>query len=63
MFAVHGTRDNVLPVSGGRAIRDELSRLPVAVAYREYDMGHQVSAESLTDVAAWLTAQLEAGKR
>jgi phospholipase/carboxylesterase len=60
IFAVHGTRDNVLPVSGGRAARDELSKLPVTVEYREYDMGHQVSAESLADVAAWLTAQLDA---
>jgi phospholipase/carboxylesterase len=59
VFAVHGTRDNVLPVSGGRAIRDELSKLPVALTYREYDMGHQVSADSLADVSAWLTARLD----
>jgi len=60
VFSVHGTRDPVLPVAGGRAIREALSKLPVALSYREYDMGHQVNAESLADVAAWLTAQLEA---
>jgi len=60
IFAVHGTRDTVLPVAGGRAIREALSQLPVALSYREYDMGHQVSAESLADVAAWLTTQLDA---
>ena len=58
IFAVHGTRDNVLPVAEGRAIRDQLSRLPANLTYREYPMGHEVSAESLADIAAFLTAQI-----
>jgi phospholipase/carboxylesterase len=58
IFAVHGTRDSVLPIANGREIRDELSRLPVDLAYREYDMAHEVSYESLRDISAWLTAQL-----
>ena len=59
VFAVHGTRDTVLPVSEGRTIRDELSRLPVALSYREYDMAHEVSAQSIADIAAWLTERLD----
>jgi len=59
VFAVHGTRDTVLPVSEGRAVRDALSRLPVNLTYREYDMAHQVTAENLSDIAAWLTARLD----
>ncbi len=63
VFAVHGTRDTVLPVSEGRTIRDELSRLPVALSYREYDMAHEVSARSIADVAAWLTVRLGDAQR
>lgn len=59
VFAVHGTRDTVLPVSEGRTIRDELGKLPVALTYREYPMAHEVSAQSLADAAAWLTQRLD----
>lgn len=59
VFVVHGTRDTVLPVGEGRTIRDELSRLPVALSYREYDMAHEVSAQSIADIAAWLTERLD----
>ncbi len=59
IFAVHGTRDSVLPISEGRAIRDQLSTLPVDLTYTEYPMAHEVSGESLQDIAAFLTAQLD----
>ena len=39
---VHGTDDQVLPLSYGRAIRDKLSTLPVDLTYREYGMPHTV---------------------
>lgn len=55
---VHGTQDQVLPISYGRGIRDKLQMLPVDLTYREYPMPHTVSPESLRDVAAWLTTQL-----
>jgi phospholipase/carboxylesterase len=58
VFAVHGIYDKVLPISEGRFIRDELSKLPVALTYKEYEMAHEVSSESLRDVAAFLTEQL-----
>lgn len=61
VLAVHGTRDPVLPVAGGREIRDELLKLPVSINYKEYDMAHEVSAESLADTAEWLTQQLDDG--
>ncbi len=63
VFAVHGARDTVLPIGEGWTIRDELSKLPVALSYREYDMAHEVSAQSLADSAAWLTARLDAPRR
>ena len=58
ILVVHGTADNVLPIDYGRASRDRLSTLPVALAYREYAMGHEVTMESLAETAAWLTQRL-----
>jgi|SRR5690348_7653843 phospholipase/carboxylesterase len=58
-LVVHGTADRVLPITNGRASRDLLLSLPVDLTYREYSMGHEVSQESLSDVAAWLREQLD----
>jgi phospholipase/carboxylesterase len=60
VFVTHGTFDEVLPVENGRAIRDALSKLPVALTYREYPMAHEVSEDSLRDVTEWLTRTLAA---
>lgn len=57
----HGTQDNVIPVAFGRATRDYLKRLGANVTYHEYPMAHQISAQTVTDLAAWLEQQL--GKR
>lgn len=57
-MVVHGTRDTVLPIAQGRQINAALSQLPVALTYKEYDMAHQVSEESLRDITQWLTSQL-----
>jgi phospholipase/carboxylesterase len=58
-MVVHGTADTVLPIQNGRASRALLSELPVALTYQEYPMAHEVSAQSLADVTAWLTAHLD----
>ena len=60
VFIVHGTYDSVLSIEFGRAIRDDLEKLPVDLTYREYEIGHHVSEQSLADVTAWLAAQLDA---
>jgi phospholipase/carboxylesterase len=57
-LVVHGTSDQVLPIECGREIRTFLSTLPVSLTYREYAMGHQVNAESLSEITQWLTKQL-----
>ena len=59
-LVTHGLHDAVLPVEQGRATREHLKTLPVDLTYREYPMGHEVSAESLRDVSAWLTESLDA---
>lgn len=55
----HGIYDPVLPVENGRATREVLSRLPVDLEYKEYPMAHEISAESLNDLAQWLKNQLD----
>jgi phospholipase/carboxylesterase len=62
VLVTHGLYDPVLPIESGRDIRAQLAALPVAVTYREYPMGHEVSAESLRDTAAWLTNTLNAAE-
>lgn len=58
-LVVHGTADMVLPITNGHATRELLSSLPVDLTYHEYPMGHEVNQESLSDVATWLTEQLD----
>ena len=59
VFAVHGLYDRVLPIADGRNLRDKLSTLPLDFTYREYPMAHEVSADSIADIAAYLTAKLD----
>lgn len=59
IFAVHGTRDVVLPIHHGRDTSAALSKLPVDLDYREYPMGHEISLDVLRDVTAWLRARLD----
>jgi phospholipase/carboxylesterase len=58
-MVTHGIYDPVLPIAEGHAVRDKLQALPVELTYREYPMAHEVSMESLKDVAAWLTQKLD----
>ncbi len=54
ILVVHGTTDNVLPIQSGRAINEYLAATPADLTYKEYPMGHTVSEQSLSDIAAWL---------
>lgn len=59
VFVAHGVYDPVIPVQYGRECRAALEKLPVTLTYREYAMAHEVSPESLSDIAAWLQAVLD----
>ena len=50
----HGARDDLIDVARGRESVETLRRLQVPVVYREFDMGHEINAESLTDLSNWL---------
>lgn len=58
VLVVHGEHDVTLGVAYGRQARDLLATLPVDLTYREFPMGHEVTAESLLFVADWLRARL-----
>lgn len=54
----HGTQDTMIPIEWGRVSRDMLQSLGVDLTYHEFQMGHQVSMESLAVISAWLENQL-----
>lgn len=61
ILMTHGLHDPVIPIKDARAANDYLSSLPVQLNYREYSMGHQITAECLKDIVAWLKGQLTIG--
>jgi len=58
IFVSHGSRDMLIPIDQGRDARARLSALPVELTYREYDMGHEISYDSLKDITEWLKERL-----
>jgi phospholipase/carboxylesterase len=60
-FVAHGEYDPVIPVGMGRKTRDLLQEANAELTYREYLMGHEISQESLSDAAAWLSEHLNKG--
>lgn len=50
----HGTQDPLIPIENGRELDALLTSWDIPHVYREYAMGHAVSAESLDDLAVWL---------
>lgn len=55
-FAAHGRHDEALPIRLGLTMRDSLKAAGCRVQWREYDMGHQVCAEEIADISAFLQA-------
>ncbi|HSL44594.1 MAG TPA: alpha/beta fold hydrolase [Anaerolineales bacterium] len=54
----HGEQDTMIPIEWGRASRDRLQGLGIDLTYHEFQMGHNVSMESLAVISAWLEKQL-----
>ena len=59
VFVGHGVFDEKLPIRHARETRELLASLPVELTYREYQEGHTISQEELSDLNAWLTARLD----
>jgi phospholipase/carboxylesterase len=58
VLIVHGTRDERLGLDYGHGARDTLGQFPLKIDYREFDMPHTTTDESVAFVSDWLTARL-----
>lgn len=58
VYCLHGSHDDVVIPSMGRAAHDWLSQREVPVTWREYPMGHEVVPQEVRDIGTWLSAQL-----
>lgn len=58
ILVTHGVYDSVISIENGRAAKEFLKKLPVKLDYREYPVAHNISEESLADVANWLSERL-----
>jgi len=54
----HGATDALVPIERARDAVDQLRQAGAAVRYREYGIGHEISAESLRDLDAFLAQAL-----
>ena len=54
----HGTEDQSIQVDRARTSVEMLRQLKVPLTYREYQMGHEISAQSLSDLSAWLEERI-----
>jgi phospholipase/carboxylesterase len=57
-FIAHGRQDPVIPIDAARRAKRLFEESTAHVEYREYDMGHQISEESIRDSAAFLEGLL-----
>ena len=54
VFMAHGLHDPVVPYTAGKRSRDALRDAGFEVDWHGYPMAHNVSAEEIADLAAWL---------
>jgi phospholipase/carboxylesterase len=59
VLILHGVGDETLRIEEARAARTTLQALDIPVEYRELEMGHTTTPESLAAASAWLAAQLD----
>ncbi|MEP7044075.1 MAG: dienelactone hydrolase family protein [Dokdonella sp.] len=60
IFIGHGSYDPIVPQPLGTISRDALAALGYAVEWHSYPMAHQVCAEEIADLRAWLGKRLVA---
>lgn len=57
-FLGHGTRDPLVPIARGKAMRERLAQLGGAVEWHEYPMQHEVCMEEIDHLSSWLARVL-----
>lgn len=56
----HGSQDPVVPITLGRASRDQLTKAGYTVDWHEYPMAHQVCGPEIATIGRWLRERLGA---
>lgn len=59
VFLGHGTQDEVVSHTFGTRSRNLLEAMGCRVTWRDYPMGHSVSAEEIRDIGHWLVSRLD----
>lgn len=60
IFAAHGQYDPVVPYTLGADTLESLERAGYTVAWHRYPMAHQICAEEIAAIGAWLCERLRA---
>ncbi len=55
IFIAHGTVDRDVPHAAAVLTRDALTQTGAGITYREYVVGHKMTAQGMRDLTAWLT--------
>lgn len=58
LFMAHGSFDPVVPLAAGQLGAQQMRALGFDVDWHAYPMQHQVCAEEIADLAAWMDARL-----
>ena len=61
VFQAHGTDDPMIAVERGEETRDRLRELGCEVTWKSYPMEHEVCAEEVAAIGAWLRGRLAGG--
>ncbi len=59
LFIAHGRQDPVVPVQAAQRARLLFENAQARLKYKEYEMAHQISDESLADIAGWLKQHIQ----
>ncbi len=54
----HGSRDELVEAERARRSVEMLREQRVPLTYREYEMGHEINSQSLTDLVQWLQEKI-----
>lgn len=61
LFMAHGGSDPVIPLHIAAAARDTLAQLGFQPEWHEYPMAHQVCAQEIHDLSAWMSQRFAGG--
>lgn len=62
VWHAHGSRDEVVPPALGRAAYEEVVAGGNPASWREYPIGHEVSAPELAELGAWMRVQITSAR-